>query len=259
MGCAVRHERSQLRLWIFVIVGLVAGLAFLILGTYLSDWSKVWSQIISAVGTAIFSSVALAALWEFWQKTTFTDEVLYRGEGMAGLRKAGVVSFSPRFQEGIPWDRLFRKAQEVDLFFTHAQGWRSNNIHLLEEFAKRKGQIRVALPDPDNDVLMRDLAERMQWNVADMSQGVRDAANFFIALGERHKSTVEVWYVPRPPLFTFYRFGSETVVAFGSHRLGKGAVPTFVVERAGDFEKYVAEEWEGLLMLPGSRRIHPTS
>jgi hypothetical protein len=182
------HERSRLRLrlLLFVVVGLVFGIVLLVVGIYISDKDRFWSQVLSAVGSAVFSSVALAALWEFWQKAAFTEEVLYRGEGMGGLRKAGVVSFSSRFQTGVPWDRLFKRTKEIDLFFTHASGWRSSNLHLLEEFSRRGGRIRVALPDPDNDALMKSLAVWGQWNDdGDLRQGVRDAAQFFIGLETR--------------------------------------------------------------------------
>lgn len=251
----MRHERSQLRLLLFVIIALIVGVGLLGLGANISDTHKFWSQFSSAIGGALFASVALAGLWEFWQKEAFTDEVLYRGQGIQGLRTAGVLNFSPVFQKGIDWERLFKKANHIELFFMHAQGWRSNNSHFLEQFIKRGGRLRVALPDPDNHTLMQDLASRTEWTTEDTSKGVRDAANFFLSLDKTNQTTVEVWYVPRPPLFSFYRFGDETVLAFNSHRLGKVTVPTFVVERAGDLDKFIEAEWNGLLLLKGSRRV----
>ena len=69
----------------------------------------------------------------------------------------------------IDWEDLFKKSNQIDLFFTYARTWRNINSVYLDQFVKTKGnQMRVVLPDPNNEIILHELSNRFSKSTDDL-------------------------------------------------------------------------------------------
>jgi hypothetical protein len=115
----------------------------------------------------------------------------------------------------------------------------------VKAFARTPGnKIRVLLPDPDHPETMAELARRFDYKPADLAEMISESHAFFTSFPRGKNAKVEVKFVQKVPLFTFYIFDPGAIIAFYSHR-GKEPVPTFVVS-LGSLYEFVRKEFDGL-------------
>jgi hypothetical protein len=190
-----------------------------------------------------------------WGRRAFLDEVLAKVSMSKELTFAGIAKVSDSFHDAdIDWNGLFSSTSRLDVFFSYGHTWRGTHSAKLRDLASKSGaKIRVVLPDPDNAMVVGELARRFSMTPERVRDYIVEAEEDFSALRERG-AQVEIFFLPMAPLFTFYRFENEAVLAFHNHRLGRNPVPTFIVRRGGTLWSYLKEEFHGMIDTEFARR-----
>lgn len=140
----------------------------------------------------------------------------------------------------LPWTTLIRGAREIDVHLAYGSTWLNTHSVELAEFAKnRRNKMRYFLPDPEDDLAMNVLAERFEYTPEIIRGKVVEAATTIAKLSRDGNADVRVWYRRGAPTFTCYRFDDTVVVTLYQHRVGRAAIPTFVISRGtfGSFFK----------------------
>ncbi|MEA4907861.1 MAG: hypothetical protein GYA17_08865 [Chloroflexi bacterium] len=171
--------------------------------------------------------------------------------------QAGLDSITMQARN-IDWDHLFEKVDQLDVFFTYARTWRSTNSNLLDQFIHRKDtRLRVVLPDPENEVILQELAHRFSKSPGEFQNLIAEASRDYTKMYEtasQNGAVVELWYASVAPMFTLYRFDKLGILALGSYKDTKGDVPHFLVSEGGTLYKYILEEFNTLIAT-GERSI----
>ncbi len=162
---------TNLRTYMVSIGIFVIGIALLAFSEKLkfedgSFWVK---SLMSNVGALLIASVSIASLWELFSKRAFLDELLEKTGLVEDIRTVGVTGISLEAIRGPDFARLIRSSERLDIFVCYANTWRATFEQDLREMAKKRNcRIRLIVPDPDNEDIMRDLAKR--FNEKDKTQ-----------------------------------------------------------------------------------------
>jgi hypothetical protein len=232
-------------------IAIGAGLMYL---THVGE--DFWKQhpdeqaVLREIGALVLATVAISILWELVGHRKFMDEVLERTGVAKELTHAGIRKIVPRFQDlHGDWEFVFEHSRYINIFFAYAQSWRHTHGELVAEYAKRDGNhIRVVLPDPDDAETLAELTRRFaEHEQAEYARMIRESAQFFLSLRPAPPAdgaNVEVRFVPKVPLFSFYVFDRGAIIAFYSHR-GRVSVPSFLVDR-GSLYDFARSDFERL-------------
>jgi hypothetical protein len=206
------------------------------------------SDVLGQLGSLLVGSAALAALWSVVAQRAFVEEMLGRLGAVESLEEGGLRALTFRFLEDIPWRELFDEAQSTDIVMAYGTGWRElNGAHLRRMIARRGTHIRVVLPDPDDDSVVRALAERFDTGPDQCRDHIRDAVEFFRSLRPvGHPDRVRIWRTRTPMLFTFYLIDRTALLALYTHQRGDADVPTFRCERGGTLFDFLISEFKAL-------------
>lgn len=229
---------------------IVIGILALVTAT---NWSWLIARpniqaIVRDIGAFLVATGPLEFVREISTKRAFAAEMLGYAKVAEDVRAAGLMAVTSDFQQGIDWGRLFKNVREVDIFFSYAGTWRHSRINELESLAARKGcQLRVVMPDPDDALMMADLARRFGYTEDGIKQRINDSADdlkkiFAPQAGRNKGCRFELWYLTTPIVFSFYRFDDDIVLALYKHRKGRGSVPAFIVEKGGTLYNFVKTE-----------------
>ncbi len=216
--------------------------------------------VIHEIGAFLIATATLTVLWELIGKRAFLDEVLEKAGITQELSFAGIHRITQGFYDAkVDWDFFFQHSRYMDIFFAYAQTWRRVYGERVREFAQRPGnKIRVVMPDPTHAETMAELARRFEYATADLIQRIQDSEAFLLSLRKGNGENVEIRFVRRGPLFSFYIFDQAAIIAFYSHR-GLAPVPTFVVAH-GSLYKFVRDEFDALVQqsaTPAAPRLLP--
>lgn len=253
-------ERTNLSSALTAVVAGGIGIGLLYLATILEEFSVAPSifTVIRQLGGLFVVSTAVGVLWQLRVRRVFLSEILQTTQLAEEIRDSGIVKITSDYNREIDWPELFKNVRELDVFFSYGQTWRSSNVVHLRKLSETDAQIRIVLPDPDDNQIMAELARRFQIRADEVRQRVRDSAEDFIKIFGKSKATFSLWYLPESPVFTMYRFDHRAILALYKHRHERGEVPTFMVQKGGliydflvqDFEAFVAKNGLGRCVYP---------
>lgn len=254
----VFKERTTLISWLIAIVAGVIG-GGLIYWTTFDYWNDkgVIREIVTGFGFFLLAPVAINILWQVFLRRAFVDELTNRFRVAEEVRSAGIIGYADHFYYDTEWASYFNNSNRLDMFFSYGRTWRAVNERNLEEFLKKGGAIRLVLPDPDHNETVSELARRYYMTEGDLRDSIKEALGFF----EQLKSTVsnakiDIWLLPKPPLFAFYRFDNNIIMTLFNHRPGRVGVPTIIIQRGGKLYDFISAEFDAMIQEGGlARRI----
>jgi len=254
----IRHllqETTNLRAWLIALVVAIIGVALLGWTAHPNFWigHESWQELVRAIGSLLIVAVAVSLLWEVVLRRSFLNEVMNRVKTAEEVEAAGLLGFTDEFYREPDWVPLFKVVKELDIFFAYGRTWRHTFDQQLKEVAKRnKARIRVVLPDPESTPTMSQLAERFSYTPEKLKSLIEEAKAYFEDLRSVSGNTgakIEIWLLPDPPLFTFYRFDHTVILTLYSHAHERRLVPTFIIQRGGKLYEFAINEFEAILKL----------
>jgi hypothetical protein len=238
-------ERTTLRTIIISIVLVVVGAGSLLLSTRFEQCNPLIA-VFQDMGGLLMVSGAVSALWELVAKRSFLDEIWAKAQITEELRDAGIIAYESDFRL-LDWHDLLNNALCLDIFFTYSRTWRNQyNRELVHIARNRAGRVRVILPDPEDEMTVKSLAHRFGMSEAELVGRINEALTYFRSLG-KYSAQVDIWFYPRPPLFSFYLIDDRAVLALYHHREERLYVPAFVARGGGELYSYLRDEFEAMI------------
>lgn len=238
---------SQVAVQVLAVILAALGLFWLSRLEFLSSHPTAVNFLQSIAGFLV-SSVALAVFWELLNRRAFAEEILGHVRLSQNIRDAGVTEIGPGFVDIQFWPEWIEKSQEVDLLFSYASNWRNSHIHRIKDRCSvRPMKITVIVPDVRQSQVMDELAARYSKSTRErIAEQIDDAVNEFSALSGINGTTVQVYRLPRAPLFSYYRFDSSAVVSVYDHSKEKVPVPFFAFFSGGYSFRFFKDEFDRL-------------
>lgn len=260
------QERLNLRMLAtsLVIAGIGVFLLYVTADSTKPVWTKhpSWQSVLQQLGGLLLVTTAITLLWESIGKRAFLDEILAKAKISKELSFSGITQVTDSFHRDIGWRDYFDSANKLDIFFTYGKTWRNTHLEDFQRFVARHGaRLRVVLPDPEDDQVVRELARRFKYTTEKLIELIREAEKYFRDLQSqavKNGASVELWFLPAAPHFTFYRFNKIVIVALYSHRRERTPVPTFVCESGGTFYEYIRREFDAMISEEGLARSATT-
>lgn len=245
---------TNLKTYIASITVFIIGIALLIIGEQITFtegylWAK---SVTSNLGALLIASVSIAMLWELFSKRSFLDELLAKTGLAEDIRTVGVTGVSISPLRGPDFSKIIRASERLDIFVCYANTWRATFEEDLKLLASKKNcRIRLIVPDPDNQEIMKDLAKRFNANNAATMEGrIKQAIVEYKALfasTNNPKLDFSVWIHDETPVSSFYRFDRCAVITLYKHAKGRGNAPTIVAERGGALYTYIENEIDSMV------------
>lgn len=244
-------ERTSLQTIVVALFAFLMGIALL----FASEMSQQLKDIptlqavVRDLGSLLVSTVTLATLWELVAKRAFVAELMAQAKVAEEVQATGIITVTTDFQRGIDWQSLFKTVKNLDIFFSYGRTWRSTNVAELRNLAQRpKIEVRVVLPDPNNDELMKELGRRYRKQPDEVKASILEASDEFQNIFKN--ANFSLWFLPESPMFSFYRFDHKIVLALSKHGTRGGDIPTFLVQEGGTIYKFVMEELKMFIQEP---------
>src|SRR5207244_95146 len=118
----------------------------------------------------------------------------------------------------------------------------------LNAVARRSGaRLRIVLPDPDDANVVAEMARRFATSPAETEKRIRSSREEFEAQAKNAVAKIEVWYLPRSPVFSYYRFDSTAIVGLYHHKSIRATVPAFTFAKPGSLYDYFSDEFESMM------------
>jgi len=232
---------------------IIASLCLIIAGGLLLVFGQLkvpyWLRILlTHTGSFIIASVAMALIFQYWQLRGLLNDLAETTRCSKEVEASGITGFSTDFHDGVPWDQLFQRSNRLNMMVAYASTWRNRHQQALQNFlSNNQSELHVVLPDPNNSVIMEEMALRFGYDSVDLQSRVNDALSFFSDLGEHYPGQVTVYFIPKALTFTFYRFNNHAVIASYRHRPNRGTIMTLTAERGGNLYGWIREEWYGIV------------
>jgi hypothetical protein len=243
---------------------IIAALIFIIIGVLLiwsmsgKPWTGKWRTLqllLEQLGALIFVTATITMFWELMAKRSFLDEILVKTQVSRDVALAGLLKITQRFLEDIDWRRYIEKSSKIDIFFVYGRTWcGAHEEHLKTAIKNNNARVRVVLPDPNNKDTVSELARRFEFTPEDLKARIEESVDYFERLKAEagHKGgNVELWFLPKCPVFSFYRFDHIGVLATYKHEKGRGNVPTFVFEQGGTLYDFMRQEFDAMIKDDG--------
>lgn len=248
------QQLTNLRTYIASAIIFIVGILLLIAGerTTFGD-GYLWARsVTSNFGALLIASVSIAMLWELFSKRSFLDELLAKTGLAEDLRTVGIIGVSINPVRGPDFSKIIRSSERLDIFVCYANTWRATFEEDLKFLASKKNsRIRLIIPNPDNQEIMKDLAKRFNANdAATMESRIRQAIEEYKTLFASVTNTsldFSVWIHDETPVSSFYRFDRCAVITLYKHAKGRGKAPTIVAERGGALYTYIESEVDSMV------------
>ena len=211
-----------------------------------------WVTLIRELGAVAVAMGLLSVAWDFGARRAFTEEMLRQLRISQQVAAAGIVGVTPNFNQGIAWEEEFRAAHQVDLFFAYATSWLFEHHQQLSDVARRPGaSIRLVLPDPDDSEVVAELAHRFAKTRDAIRRSIGTTEHDVESLAQEPGAVahVEIWHLPRAPMFTYYRFDDTAILAMYNHSGWQYPVPAVTCGRPGSLFEVLSREFS--LMVGG--------
>lgn len=249
------HERTNMR----VIAGAaclgVLGLAAMQMPNVLRLRPPV-GETIRDLGAFLVITVAVAIVFELFMRRSMLAEFMESARLSEAIGASGIVGVSHTWYRDIPWQQIFASASQIDMLVTFSEKWRWAFTEELRHFARRgRGGIRIVLPDPEDRVVVAALAQRFETSPEEVARRIGEAKSEFERLfadEAREHFRWSIWYVPRTPLYTCYRFDDICILSLYRHR-ERGEVPTLILKRGGTLFDFACEDFHSFLRGPSPR------
>lgn len=163
--------------------------------------------------------------------------------------ETGLIGLTTDFYRGVPWSRLLRDAQQIDIFFTYGRSWRHTLTSDFDRLAHRgKYDMRVIMPDtsdPTSEGLL-ETAKRAGQTVAQLTLNIQEAVAFF------HDTVgADIWFSQAAHLFASYRFDDTIVVTLYNNQRGQtSGIPTLICHRGGSFFEFFESDFTAMISDP---------
>lgn len=229
------NYRTALIAGCVVVVGVLVLWASAGLGWFGNHAST--KAVADQLGGILITTGGLAILWDLRGRRDIIDEVLAKVELSSDLETTGLQRASMDWRV-VPWNQLISEARQIDVFIAYGSTWLSNNISELRAFAENsKNKMRFFLPDPEDEAAMAVLAQRFDYTPEVIRSKIIESAQAVAKISSEGKADIRVWYRMGAPTFTCYRFDGTVVVTLYAHKLGRGLIPTFVMNKGtlGEF------------------------
>ena len=243
----VYRERSSWQALTLGILLAVIGTALISVSANIRSQDWQWlSQFLAELGSAIVISGALSALWEWYLRRAFAEEIFDAAGIASRLSQAKMVAVTTDFMHGVDWAKLLDTAKELDLFVFAGRTWRSSlDQYLLRLASRPNSKINLILPDPADVSVVAELSRKFHICAEDVIAGIDETRKYFEELFTRaantKRSTIKISYVKQAPLFTYYRIDNAYVLT--TYRHGpKGPVPTLVSYKGGALADFIDEQ-----------------
>ena len=200
----------------------------------------------------VFGAFAVGLMWEISSKRALVGEVqshsdeLLRDVGLSvSLASQGILIATTKFHSGVPWEKYFLEADEIDVCWWAGFAWLQQHRSSIEAAVQRNGaRFRYVIPDVrDCDVLAQMVA----------ASGVREeeikvendkVMNMLRCLNVK----VDLHRVKRVPRYGMVRLGSRVI--FFPYSLLEGRPqdrPTFVLDGDTALGQTFLRDFNGLL------------
>ena len=184
-------------------------------------------------------------MWDLRGRRDMIDEVLARVELRSDLEVTGLQRASMDWRI-VPWSELITEAKEIDVFIAYGSTWLSTNSTELATFAKqRRNKMQYILPDPEDETAMTVLAARFEYTPEVIKQKIYESARTVAKISRDGSADIRVRFRPGAPTFTCYRFDNTVVVTLYTHQVGRGAIPTLVLE-GGTISEFFKNDIHGM-------------
>lgn len=171
------------------------------------------------------------------------------GTDLVSSNDAGVFGLTTDFYRGVPWSRLLREAEEIDIFFTYGRSWRHTLTTELNELQARHGYaMRVILPDTSDPTAegLIETAKRAGQTVEHLISHVHEARDFFSDVLD-----ADIWLASATPLYASYRFDNTIVASLYNNQRGQTpGVPTILCAEGGSFYQFFHEDFLAMIDDP---------
>lgn len=217
--------------------------------------------VVREAGALFFVTGLLSVFWELLAKRSLANEIIDKVGISRQILAAGLRKVTPNFHRDIDWPELFKDAHQIDIFFAYGGSWRAAHYEELTEFARRNGaRLRIVLPDPDDPSIVAELARRFGTTLSETVTRIQTSKEDFSALGKNAVAKIEVWYLPRSPVFSYYRFDSVAIVGLYHHKNIRAVVPAFSFAKPGSLYDFFADEFESMMIgdAPPARKVFTT-
>ena len=112
-------------------------------------------------------------------------------------------------------------------------------------------RVRVVLPNPNNKDTVSELTRRFDIEEPEDLKGrIEESVTYFKglkAMAEHEGGSVELWFLSKCPVFSFYRFDHIGILATYKHQKGRGNVPAFVFEQGGTLYDFMRQEFDAMI------------
>lgn len=251
-------ERVTLRVIIAALIFIIIGV-LLIWGMSGKPWTGKWRTLqvlLEQLGALIFVTATITLFWELMAKRSFLGEILVKTQVSRDVALAGLLKITQRFLDDIDLRRYIEKSSKIDIFFAYGRTWcGAHEEHLKTAIKNNNARVRVVLPDPNNKDTVSELTRRFNIEEEkDLKGRIEESATFFKglkAMAENEGGSVELWFLPECPVFSFYRFDHIGILATYKHQKGRGNVPTFVFEQGGTLYDFMRQEFDAMIKDDG--------
>jgi hypothetical protein len=246
------HERTDILVVIAAACVAIVGFAAMQFARILQP-QNVLREPLRDLGAFLVITVVLAVIFELFARRSMLAEFMDSARLSDAIGASGIVGVSHTWYRDIPWQQIFKAAAQIDMLVTFSEKWRWAFTDELRHFARRgRGGIRIVLPDPDDPTVVAALAQRFETTVQEVTRRIREAREEFERLfseegGEHFRWSI--WYLPRTPLYTCYRFDDICILSLYRHRR-RGEVPTLILKRGGTLFDFACEDFHSFLRGP---------
>lgn len=248
----VEVERTNYFSVLVSLIVAICGVGLLFWSNNSDFWveREAFQGLVRDLGSLTVVSVAIAFIWELVAKRTFVDELLTKARISQELSASGIVQITNEPQP-INWDELFSNTHNVDVFFAYGKNWRGTHEGKLNRIASSAGnRIRIVLPDPENETVVKELAKRVNKTENGIRERILEAKHDFSQTRVKNANSganIEIWYAAVTPTLTLYLFDTAVVVTLYSYLRDKSGVPHFVAVKGGSLYNSMVQEFETLL------------
>lgn len=238
MKSRVYKQRTNLRTYLIAFAIASIGLAMIFLQ---NQWGFLTSKpdiqvVVRDVGSLLFSSVAVALLWELFSRRALLAELMATTKLAEDIDSTGLIGLSSRFHGEIDWSHLLRSSNRLCIFFAYGGTWRSTHREELFQYArKRQAKATVVMPDPEDQHLMTELGRRFETTADEVAKRIREAQTDFVTIFDQDGEAVDrlsIWFCRAAPVYSYYCFNSIIIFTLYKHKPGRPReIPTFIVER----------------------------
>lgn len=254
-----RHKVLNLTVLVASLAAVLAGLGVLYLSALLGEMKHERLEVVvREAGALIFVTGLLSIFWELLAKRSLVNEIIEKAGISQQILASGLQKVTPNFHRDIDWPALFADAHQVDIFFAYGGSWRAAHYEELNTLARRSGaRLRVVLPDAEDANIVAELARRFSEQTSEIEKKILKSRSEFEAMAKDAAAHIEIWYLPRSPVFSYYRFDSTAVLALYHHKRIRATVPALAFAKPGSLYDYFSDEFESMISgdAPTARKV----